>query len=349
MNKLSTFTLTLLSTIMLVYILIVGKALIIPFIVALLIWQFINTIANGIKKAPGIGEYCPNWLCMVLSIIFLLMLAYGIVSIVSDNVAAVINAAPRYQDRFMELLDSISASAHIKPLTFSDKSNWVQQLDLRSFLLNVSSVFTSITGNAVLIFLYVIFLFIEQKVLLNKTQAFFARESSRDLTTHMVHYVLKDTQVYLGIKTLTSLLAAVSSWLIMWKVGLDFSEFWALLIFFLNFIPSIGAITATIFPAVLAAIQFSALPPFLEVTLGISAIQMMIGSFIEPRLMGYSLNLSPLIILMALVIWGTLWGVVGMFLSVPITVTMMIVFSNFEKTRGIAVLLSRDGTLKKRS
>lgn len=336
----------LLSTIMVVYILVIGKTLIIPFIVALLIWQLMNTVANGIQKTPGVGHYLPSWICMLLSMLFLGLLAWGTLSIISDNVTAVINAVPRYESKLLQLMDKMEISAHIKPLFINN--NWMQQLDLQNIFLNISSVFTSLTGNAVLIFLYVMFLFIEQKVLLNKTEAFFARESSRDLTMHMVHYVVKDTQIYLGIKTLTSLLTASLSWLIMWWVGLDFAEFWALLIFFLNFIPSIGAITATIFPSVLALIQFAAWPPFLIVTLGITAIQLITGSFLEPRLMGYSLNLSPLVILIALVVWGSLWGVIGMFLSVPITVTMVIIFSHFEKTHGIAILLSRDGTLRSR-
>lgn len=346
-NKSQAFALTLFSTIMIAYILVIGKALIVPFIVAVIIWQLLNTTANGIKKIPWVGKYVPNSLSMLLSLGFLGSLASGILTIVSNNVTAVISAAPRYQEKFQLLIDKFEQVAHIRFSLFAN-NNWIQQLDFKNILLNVSSVFTTLTSNAILIFLYVIFLFFEQKVLLRKTQAFFPKQSSRDLTVSMVNHVVKDTQIYLGIKILTSLLSASLSWLVMRQVGLDFSEFWALLIFFLNFIPSVGAIIATVFPALLAAIQFADWPAFLAISVGISAIQFIVGNFLEPRLMGYSLNLSPLVILMALVIWGSLWGVIGMFLSVPITVTMMIIFSHFERTRGIAILLSRDGILKKR-
>ncbi len=331
---------------MVAFILVIGQTLIIPFIVALLIWQLINTCSNGIQRIPVLGKCLPELLRMLISIIFLGLLACGIVSIISDNVTAVIDAAPRYQDKLHELMTKIETGMHVK--IFSLNSEWLQQLDIKNIVLNVSSVFTALTGNAVLIFLYVIFLFIEQKVLLSKTVAFFPKESSRNLSINMVHYIVKDTQVYMGIKTFTSILTAFLSWLIMKWVGLDFAEFWALLIFFLNYIPNIGAILATVFPALLAVIQFGDLPPFLEITIGLCVVQFIVGNFLEPRLMGYSLNLSPLVILIALVVWGALWGVIGMFLSVPITVTMMIIFSHFEKTRGIAILLSRDGTLKKR-
>jgi predicted PurR-regulated permease PerM len=157
---------------------------------------------------------------------------------------------------------------------------------------------------------------------------------------------VKDTQTYLGIKTLLSIITATASWVIMKWVGLDFAEFWALLIFFLNFIPNIGAIVATAFPMLLALIQFDNWFPFAVITTGIVSIQFVVGNLIEPRFLSKSLNLSPLVILIALALWGAIWGVLGMFLSVPITVMMMIVFAHFEKTRPIAILLSKDGCIQ---
>jgi len=338
------FTLTLLATIMVAYVLVIGQNLLIPFIVALFIWQLLNTVANSIYKIKWLGITLPAWVCMLISIVLLGELIWAVINIISNNVFAVINAAPRYQDKFMQLINKLEVYGHIKyPLDISEFS---KNLDLQSVFTNVYSVFTSLTRNAVLILLYIVFLFFEQKVLMSKVQAFFLQKRYRDLTLRMVHYIIRDTQIYLGIKTLTSVLTALLSWGIMRWVGLDFSAFWALLIFFLNFIPNIGAIIATVFPALLALIQFPDWSPFLAVTIGISAVQFFIGNLIEPRLMGNSLNLSPLVILISLGIWGSLWGVIGMFLSVPITVMMLIVFSHFEKTRGIAVLLSRDGTLK---
>jgi len=130
-------------------------------------------------------------------------------------------------------------------------------------------------------------------------------------------------------------------------VQLDFAEFWALLIFFLNYIPNIGAMVATAFPVALALIQFDSWEPFIEITSGIVAIQFIVGNFLEPRLLGKSLNLSTLVILFALALWGSLWGIIGMFLSVPITVMMMIIFAHFDVTRPIAILLSQDGYIFK--
>lgn len=346
--KLASFTYALLSTIMVAYILVIGKSLIIPFIVALLIWQLLNTTAFGIKKIPGLGCYVPESLCMLLSFIFLGLLGWGIAIIISENVSSVIDAAPRYQEKLLQLINHSSLLSGLQDFSVANHMDnyWTKYLDFKNILLNVYGVFSSLTGNTILILLYIIFLFFEQQVLRDKVAAFFSRESARRVSTKLVRYIVHDTQLYLGLKTLTSLLTAFLSFVIMQWVGLDFPAFWALIIFFLNFIPSVGAIIATGFPALLAIIQFTEWEPFLIITIGISVVQFCVGSFLEPRLMGRSLNLSPLVILIALMIWGSLWGIIGMFLAVPITVTMMIIFSHFEKTRKIAVLLSRNGSLK---
>ena len=129
-------------------------------------------------------------------------------------------------------------------------------------------------------------------------------------------------------------------------VGVDFAAFWAFTIFLLNFIPTIGSIIATLFPALLALIQFDTFAQFFIVLVGVGSIQVIVGNFLEPKLMGNTLNVSPFIVMMSLTLWGSIWGIAGMFLSVPITVILLIVFAHFEKTRYLAILLSGNGNLK---
>ena len=99
----------------------------------------------------------------------------------------------------------------------------------------------------------------------------------------------------------------------------------------------------------LALVQFqTSWLPFTVICFGIIAVQFVVGNLIEPRFLGKQLNLSPFVILICLGVWGQLWGILGMFLSVPITVILMIVFSHFEKTKGIAILLSQNGLIRQR-
>ena len=129
------------------------------------------------------------------------------------------------------------------------------------------------------------------------------------------------------------------------SVGVDFAGFWAVMVFFFYYIPTVGSIMAIIAPALLTLIQFDSLTPFLIVLLVFGSIQVVTANVIEPAIMGRSLNLSPLVVIVSLVVWGTIWGVVGMFLCVPIMVVALIVLAQFEATRPVAVLLSADGRI----
>ncbi len=325
--------------------LIAGRGLLIPIIMSIFIWHLLNTISSGMQRTPVIGNRLPTWLSMILSLLLVAVFIKILVDIIGNNVNEVISASPRYQDNLLNIFNNVDKKLNIKTLTYFDSI--LKSLSIQNLVLNIYGVFTILMSSAVIISLYVVFLFVEQHYFSQKMNAMFPQKDHRKLVDNIISHIMKDTQTYLGIKTLLSLITAFSSWLIMKWVGLDFAEFWALLIFFLNYIPNIGAIIATAFPSVLALIQFQTWLPFFVVTSGIIAIQFIVGNFLEPKLLGKSLNLSPLVILIALAFWGAIWGVLGMFLSVPITVMMMIIFAHFDATRPIAILLSQDGYIKR--
>lgn len=326
--------------------LVVGSYLIIPFIIALFIWHLLNSTCEAFKRIPKLGTFLPNGLRMILAIGLVVMAMSIVGNIITNNVNLVIEAAPRYQENLIRIFKTLDNQFHFN--TWLNMDSLLKSVSVQGMLINFYGVFSSLMGSAVLIGMYVAFLFVEQHFFAQKLIAFFPQAVHRTLVNNILGHIAKDTQTYLGLKTFMSFITAIASWLIMRWLGLDFAEFWALLIFFLNYIPNIGAIIATAFPALLALIQFSSWMPFIEIISGITLIQFMIGNIVEPRLMGRSLNLSPLIILIALGIWGAIWGILGMFLAVPITVIMMIIFARFEKTRGLAILLSQNGQIEPR-
>jgi AI-2 transport protein TqsA len=150
---------------------------------------------------------------------------------------------------------------------------------------------------------------------------------------------------YIGIKTFVSVLTGVLSYAVMKPLGLDFAETWAILTFALNFIPSIGSLLAIALPALIALVQFDSFWQVFVVLAGCGVIQFAIGYVLEPALTGKTLNLSPLMVILALTFWTALWGVPGAFLSVPITVFMLIIFSHLPGTRPLAILMSENGRL----
>ena len=214
---------------------------------------------------------------------------------------------------------------------------------LAPIMTRVANAMLSIVGSATLVLIYLFFLLLERRFFPLKLRVMVPDERKRRVVSAALEKISHDIGLYLGMKTGISMLTALPSYAIMRAVGLDFAEFWALLIFFLNFIPNIGSIIATILPTLLALLQFESLAPFFIIGIGVTLIQLTVANLVEPNLMGRSLNISPLVVILALVAWSLLWGVVGAFLCVPITVVILIVLSHFHSTRWISVLLSRDG------
>jgi predicted PurR-regulated permease PerM len=148
---------------------------------------------------------------------------------------------------------------------------------------------------------------------------------------------------YLALKTLVSAIQGVVTWAILAFLGVELAVFWAVLAGLLNYVPYIGSFLGVALPVAFATMQFADLGAVVAVLLALSASQFLIGFFLDPLLMGNSLNLSPFAILVSLAVWSALWGVPGAFLAVPVTACMVLVFAEFDATRPVAVLLSRNG------
>jgi predicted PurR-regulated permease PerM len=146
--------------------------------------------------------------------------------------------------------------------------------------------------------------------------------------------------------TVVSLTTASLSYLVLLAFGVEHAFFLAATIFILNYIPTIGSIVGTVLPAFFALIQYQAAGPTLGVLAGIGLVQFVIGNIVLPRLAGTSLNLSLFVTILSLFLFGALWGVTGMFVAMPLTAMLVIVFQSFESTRPLAILLSRTGNVE---
>ena len=146
---------------------------------------------------------------------------------------------------------------------------------------------------------------------------------------------------YLGIKTLVSIATGLCAGTLTWSLGLDFPLLWAMLAFLLNYVPTIGSIIAAVPAVLLALVQIG--PGAAGATaLGFVGINIVFGNFLEPRLMGYGVGISPLVVFVGLVAWGFIFGPVGMLLSVPLTMTLKMALESDERTRWVAILLGSE-------
>jgi predicted PurR-regulated permease PerM len=222
----------------------------------------------------------------------------------------------------------------------------VRTIDLRSVFTTVAKQVASLLEDVTLIVIYGLFIMLERRFVPIKVQALFPDPERRKNAIRIIRRIDRDIHTYLGVKTAVSFASAVLSYILMRIVGLDFAEFWALLVFVLHFIPTIGVILATLLPTLLAAVQFDDLHHFLVIGIGITAIAQLMGNIVEPNVMGETLNLSPLTVIFSLIVWGSIWGIVGAFLCVPLTVILVIILSNFRATRWVSILLSKTGEIR---
>lgn len=140
-----------------------------------------------------------------------------------------------------------------------------------------------------------------------------------------------------------SFLTALVSYFALLIMGIDFPVLWAFLVFILNFIPYLGPFISSLLPAMLAVFQFGDLIHFMYVFVVLEIIQIILGNFVQPKMMGKSMNISPLTVLVALAFWSSIWGIVGMILAIPITSIIIIIMAQFPGTRSAAILLSENG------
>ncbi|MEX1198454.1 MAG: AI-2E family transporter [Pseudohongiellaceae bacterium] len=324
------------------YLLIVGQDLLLPLVIAIAFWYLINVLASGFARLTIGGRHLPRPLCFAAAILSFLAGISFIVQFVSGGLEDLGGAARQYETNLLAHWENLPFAETMPVEGFTQLLG--EQMDLSGLFAAVALSFTGIAADSLLILIYTGFLLFEQGNFDEKLSALVAHPARERQVRRIIGRIRADTRKFISIKLFTSVLTGTLSYLLLrfWQV--DFAEVWAVLIFLLNFIPTVGSIIATLFPALVALAQSpDGLALSLLVLLSIGSLQVLIGNIIEPRLMGTSLNLSPVVILFNLALWGYMWGIAGMFLCVPFLIIITIVLANFPRTRPIAILLSSNG------
>lgn len=215
-----------------------------------------------------------------------------------------------------------------------------ESVNISGLFENIASGVVSISGNLGIIIFYTLFILLEYRYLRTKVNLMIQDNLAKKKTFAVLDQIKTDVKSYFVIKASVSFFVGLFSYIIMMIFGLEFAIFFAFIIFLLNFIPNIGSIIAVLFPVLFSLVQFESFymtSIFLALMI---SVQILMGNFVEPKFVGNKLNLSPLVILLSLVFWGSLWGVVGMLLSVPIMVIINIILAAIPSTRPIAILFS---------
>ena len=274
---------------------------------------------------------------MFIVLVGVVSIFFGLGELIGGSVKQFIQDAPKYEASLNSMAASLIQSLNDRGLSISyeDISNMLDPGKIISFTAGAISEVGGIMGNIVLIFFIVFFLLLELSSFPIKTKAI---SKSLDESLDYLTRISQSIRHYLGIKTIISLITGILIWIILLIIGVDYAILWGLIAFLLNYIPNIGSIIAGI-PAVLFALVQLGLGGALWTLGGFVAVNTIMGNIIEPRMMGKGMGLSTFIVFLSLVFWGYVLGTVGMFLSVPLTMTVKIMLEQNEKTRWIAILL----------
>ena len=261
----------------------------------------------------------------------------GVGALVGQSVAAFTAQLPFYQAR-VEALTS-SAVGGLQALGFDVSTSLLQSAfdPAQAFAMagNTLLGFGSALSNSFLILLTVIFILAEASSFPKKLRDVL-RNPERDLP--YFERVADDVNRYIAIKTTVSVATGLIVWLFLALLGVDFPILWGLLAFMLNYVPNIGSIIAALPALLLALVQLG--PGYaVAVAAGYAAVNVTMGSVIEPRFMGRHLGLSTLVVFLSLVFWGWMLGPVGMLLSVPLTMTVKIALEANPRSAWMAHLL----------
>ncbi|MFT5822471.1 MAG: AI-2 transport protein TqsA [Crocinitomix sp.] len=328
-----------------VFILVIGKDLFIPLVLACLIWFLVKDIRKTIQRAPFIGDRMPRWLLNLLAVGFLYAVLGGIVHLLTNNIAELrdVDNMKNYKDNLLLFNKQIFDQFGFNIQTMWD--NNVGIIDIEAILEELFNSLSSFLGNVFMIALYLLFLLLEESAFGSKIMSISGSKERQKEIKDTLNRIDDSISKYITLKTLVSLITGGLSYIVFIAVGLDAPIFWAFIIFLLNYIPTVGSLIGTLFPAAMALLQFPD-PTWAVVILGaVGTIQLVIGNIIEPKIMGNSLNVSSLVVILALSFWGTIWGITGMVLSVIITVILVILLGQFESTKKVAILLSDKGKL----
>lgn len=326
---------TVAAVIVIIYGMQMAKALLVPFLIA----AFLAMIT--VRPMLWLQERrVPSFVAAFTIVIAIMLILAAVGIILGSSIAEFTAALPGYQARLDVIVDRaiefvirhLNTDESVENLGDMIDPGWAMAL-VATILNSLKDVLT----NTFLIIFTMIFILLEATSIGTKVEAAFGGAQSMQRPREF----LQNLGRYLGIKTLVSIATGLCAGVLTWSVGLDFPLLWAMLAFLLNYVPTIGSIIAAV-PAVLLALVQLGPAEAGATAVGFAAINVVFGNFLEPRLMGYGVGISPLIVFVGLVFWGFVFGPVGMLLSVPLTMTLKLALESDERTRYIAIFLGSE-------
>lgn len=342
-NKIGTFFIVTASVIIVLAGMKLASTIVVPFLLSLFIAIVLSPSFNYFNK-KGIPSGISLGIVVSFLIIFFTFVAKLLGSSVVEFNANLGFYEQQLSGQFHQLVQ-IATKFGIE-IPEDDFMNIFNPKVIMGFATSIIQSMGSLLTDGFVILLTVIFMLLESNNFVSKISHINSKNDSS--TVSNIQIILGQIKEYMVLKALISLLTGFIIWIGLIFIGTDYPFLWAVLAFMFNFIPNIGSIIAAV-PAVL--LTFVGLDVFsaLMVSVLYILVNIVVGSIIEPKLMGKGLGLSTLVVFLSLLFWGWLLGVVGMLLSIPLTIMAKIILNANEDTKWIATLLGSDDGLKQRT
>ncbi|HTQ13897.1 MAG TPA: AI-2E family transporter [Rhizomicrobium sp.] len=309
----------------------VGREFFVPLVFALLMWAVLNAIVGFLHRmrVPGWLAWAAAFLLIGLSLWFFAVVLIG-------QAAAIVAAGPHDIGRLEQMW---RANVPIPvSLPMPDVDHLLRDERVAGFLTSTAASAGGVLLDLALVIVYVGFLIAEQDHIPEKI-ARLQQDGSEKEGEQVVRAISHQVQAYLGVCTLASVVMAIVTYALLSVMHVDFAAFWALAMFFITYIPTVGGI-AVLLPALMALAQFGSPGPAIVIAAVLFATHFVLTNVVETLMLGRTLDLSPFAIILSLTFWGLVWGVGGLFLAVPLTGALGIVCQHIEGLEWIAQLLA---------
>lgn len=332
----------------LIFFLWIGRSILIPLLIATFLWYLMNAISDYFRKALPCKSYTNTtgkiWyhIFNLISYITTFALVSGVIYLFATQIrpmfSELVAALPALQDKLANFGTYLSTSVGIKFDTNAIPN-------ITKIATNIGASLASLATSFGMVLVYMIFMFVEQSTFNNKFAALFSNKRQTKKSRYILDSIDYNMKKYLFVKTTISAITGILSFIWLQMIGVEFAGIWAFIVFITSYIPTIGAFVACGLPILYSLVSAPSLQQPILTAIGLIGLQIIFGNILEPKLTGKTLNLSTLAILINLVFWGMIWGIAGMFFSVPMLVAIYIICAQFDSTRWVSVLLSADGNI----
>jgi AI-2 transport protein TqsA len=322
------------------WLLVVGQAILLPIVLAVIAVYILTTAAEALGRVPLAGRL-PLMIRHGLVLLGFTLAVGALALVVSVTLDQLVTVMPRYQENLEALAGKVADIGGIENATWDDiVEATLGSMNLQAILLRLLGNLTSFGLTMFLVVVYAGFLMAERGRFADKLAAALPQQGQAELTARIVRDANRKIGDYLAVKTGINVILGAISFVILWAMGVDFALFWAVVIGLFNYIPYVGSIIGVTLPVILSLAQFGSLGTTAALGALLIAAQTYVGNILEPRLIGRQLNLSPLVVLVALSVWTAIWGLPGAILAIPLTAMIAIVCDAFAPTRFVAALLA---------